>query len=116
MQRLAAIAFLCLVTQRGETAAAVNLAVEVSAFSLALDTAKAHCPEQTQEVYLQLARHKEASGDIAEAEEAYLKARAPAAAIALYKKRVSQSTILASARCVATKCRMLKPFAGTVTS
>lgn len=39
-------------------------------------------------MYLELGRYKEASGDMAEAEEAYLEAQAPGAAISLYKKRV----------------------------
>lgn len=75
-------------TQRGESDAAVDMAIEASAYNLAVETMEAHCPQKTQEVYFQLARHKEACGDIADAEKAYLKAQAPAAAIALYKKRV----------------------------
>ncbi|KAL8449625.1 hypothetical protein Emed_002880 [Eimeria media] len=82
----------------GEAAAAVKLAVEASAFEVALEVTKAHCPEETKDVYLQLARQKEAAGETAAAEEAYLQAGAPAAAIALYKKRGQWEDALRLAR------------------
>ncbi|CDI86582.1 hypothetical protein, conserved [Eimeria praecox] len=74
--------------KRGENAAAVDLAVEAEAFDLAAETAERHCSEKLAEVYVQLGRHKEAAGQLEEAEEAYLKAQFPAAAAALYRKRV----------------------------
>ncbi|XP_026194533.1 intraflagellar transport protein 172 homolog [Cyclospora cayetanensis] len=76
-----------MLVERGECGAAVELAVENREFPLAIETARKHCLEKTKEVYMQLGRHKEASGDTSEAENAYLKAQAPEAAIALYKKR-----------------------------
>ncbi|KAL8445434.1 hypothetical protein Emag_005120 [Eimeria magna] len=84
--------------QHGESAAAAKLAVESSAFELALVVAKAHCPEEIKDIYLQLARQKEAAGETAAAEEAYLQAGAPAAAIAVYKKRGQWEEALRLAR------------------
>ncbi|OEH76355.1 hypothetical protein cyc_04650 [Cyclospora cayetanensis] len=87
-----------MLVERGECGAAVELAVENREFPLAIETARKHCLEKTKEVYMQLGRHKEASGDTSEAENAYLKAQAPEAAIALYKKRGAQAALLEAGR------------------
>ncbi|KAL8431015.1 hypothetical protein ACSSS7_005568 [Eimeria intestinalis] len=84
--------------EQGEAAAAAKLAVGASAFELALEIAKAHCPKEIKDVYLQLARHKEAAGETGAAEEAYLQAGAPGSAIALYKKRGQWDEALRLAR------------------
>lgn len=67
---------------------AVELAVDAGEFHLALETAKMHCPSSIPEVYLRLAKQKDAQGDAAAAEEAYLQGREPGAAIAMYSRRV----------------------------
>ena len=72
----------------------MELALEAEAFALAAYTAEQHCSEKLAEVYVQLGRHKEAAGQLHEAEEAYLKAHFPAAAVALYRKRVRLLTSL----------------------
>ncbi|CDI78377.1 hypothetical protein, conserved [Eimeria acervulina] len=84
--------------KRGENAAAVELALEAEAFALAAYTAEQHCSEKLAEVYVQLGRHKEAAGQLHEAEEAYLKAHFPAAAVALYRKRGKLEEALRVAR------------------